>query len=150
VKLELVRERPNQIALGLIYSGLVLVILIGIAGVSRIIIFRNLFPGLSSNPVQFYICPFKAITGLPCLTCGTTRAMLALAQLNISHAIKMNPLICLSVFMILAWGLYEFIQKIFRTRYLTVRVTPCEHKMIIIGIIIAITANWYYLIKAGI
>ncbi|MGQ9495106.1 MAG: DUF2752 domain-containing protein [Thermoanaerobaculaceae bacterium] len=37
-------------------------------------------------------CPFRELTGLPCPTCGTTRAALALGQGNLGQAISINPL----------------------------------------------------------
>ena len=37
-------------------------------------------------------CPFHALTGLPCLTCGTTRAALALVRGDLATALTFNPL----------------------------------------------------------
>ena len=38
------------------------------------------------------VCPFHALTGLPCLGCGTTRAALLLAKGDPAGAFLMNPL----------------------------------------------------------
>jgi hypothetical protein len=48
----------------------------------------QLAPGLS-------VCPIKSHTGWPCPSCGTTRAMLALAELDPLTALALNPLIVL-------------------------------------------------------
>ena len=40
-------------------------------------------------------CLFHAITGLPCPTCGATRAVLALCHLDLAGAAAMNPLAAL-------------------------------------------------------
>ena len=37
-------------------------------------------------------CLFRDLTGLPCPTCGTAHAALALARLDLPHAIAFNPL----------------------------------------------------------
>ena len=38
-------------------------------------------------------CPLITMTGLPCPSCGSTRAFAALAEMNILSAFKFNPLI---------------------------------------------------------
>jgi 1,6-anhydro-N-acetylmuramate kinase len=38
------------------------------------------------------VCPFKRLTGLPCLSCGTTRAALALLRGDLAVAFHFNPL----------------------------------------------------------
>jgi Protein of unknown function (DUF2752) len=40
-------------------------------------------------------CLFHAVTGLPCPTCGATRAVLALSHLDLAGAAAMNPLAAL-------------------------------------------------------
>lgn len=37
-------------------------------------------------------CPFRTLIGLPCMSCGTTRAALALAALEPLAALRLNPL----------------------------------------------------------
>jgi hypothetical protein len=39
-----------------------------------------------------YVCPFRAATGLPCATCGMTRAWVALAHGEIPRALSASPL----------------------------------------------------------
>ena len=39
------------------------------------------------------LCPFKALTGLPCPGCGMTHAFLALGRLDFSGAYAENPLV---------------------------------------------------------
>jgi hypothetical protein len=43
-------------------------------------------------------CPALSVFGVPCPSCGSTRAFAALAQFNLSAAVKFNPLIILGVF----------------------------------------------------
>ena len=39
------------------------------------------------------LCPFKALTGLPCPGCGMTHAFLALGSLDFAGAYAQNPLV---------------------------------------------------------
>ncbi|MEI7527712.1 MAG: DUF2752 domain-containing protein [Elusimicrobiota bacterium] len=39
------------------------------------------------------LCPFKALTGLPCPGCGMTHAFLALGRLDLAGAYAWNPLV---------------------------------------------------------
>lgn len=38
-------------------------------------------------------CPFRTLTGIPCPTCGSTRALLALARGHLLEALASNPLL---------------------------------------------------------
>ena len=40
-------------------------------------------------------CPFKDLTGIPCPTCGGTRALAALGRLDLQEAILCNPMVTL-------------------------------------------------------
>jgi hypothetical protein len=50
-------------------------------------------------------CPFRAITGLPCPTCGTTHAALALLDGRIGDAFVANPLAAMAGIGFVAGGL---------------------------------------------
>lgn len=50
-------------------------------------------------------CAFKLLTGMPCAFCGSTRAALALAQLDFAAALRFNPLTTLALLGAFAWGL---------------------------------------------
>ena len=39
-----------------------------------------------------YVCPLKALTGLPCATCGMTHAFVGLAQGHLAAAFQASPL----------------------------------------------------------
>jgi hypothetical protein len=49
------------------------------------------------------ICPFHAVTSLPCPGCGMTRAMLALGQGRLLAAALFNPLALPLLGLMLAW-----------------------------------------------
>jgi len=50
------------------------------------------------------VCLFRDLTGLPCPTCGTAHAALALARLDLPHAIAFNPLAALGALLFLLGG----------------------------------------------
>lgn len=50
-------------------------------------------------------CPFKTLTGWPCLSCGATRAVLALARLDFRSALAWNPLAAAAIVALLGGGL---------------------------------------------
>jgi len=50
-------------------------------------------------------CLFKAVTGIPCPTCGGTRALAALSHLHFLQALKYNPLVVLAPFVAFVFAL---------------------------------------------
>lgn len=50
-------------------------------------------------------CPFRALTDLPCLSCGTTRAAVALLHGDVVRALAINPLATLAGVAFIAGGL---------------------------------------------
>lgn len=50
--------------------------------------------GVSKDAIGEFLpvfCPFRLLTGISCPGCGMTRAFLALAEFDVSLAIKLNP-----------------------------------------------------------
>jgi hypothetical protein len=55
-------------------------------------------------------CAFRTITGVPCPTCGGTRALLALARLDVGAALAWNPLVTLGVAVFVVGGLVALVR----------------------------------------
>ncbi len=92
-------------------------------------------------------CPFKSLTGLPCPSCGTGRAALALARLDPVHALVHYPLPAFAWTAFIAAGLAAGWrawrgQPLPRIRRLPVWVR--------IAVVVAIAANWAYSIATGV
>lgn len=49
------------------------------------------------------VCWFRAITGIPCATCGSTRALLALARGRVVASLVYNPLVVVAGVLATAW-----------------------------------------------
>ena len=50
-------------------------------------------------------CPLRRWTGIPCLTCGGTRAIVALAHGDVFGAVALNPLVAVAAIAFVAFGL---------------------------------------------
>jgi hypothetical protein len=49
-------------------------------------------------------CPIKSTMGIPCPTCGGTRAIIALKQLHLHNALLWNPLVTVGIIVSGIWG----------------------------------------------
>ncbi|MFT3830346.1 MAG: DUF2752 domain-containing protein [Opitutaceae bacterium] len=55
-------------------------------------------------------CPWRALTGLYCPGCGSTRALLALAHGDLPRAFTQNPLLVLSLPLLLGWAAFALVR----------------------------------------
>ena len=101
---------------------------------------------LDRLPMTF--CMFKRLTGLPCPTCGTTRAFGRFFALDVRGAFAMNPLATVGAFLLVAWAIAD-LALLTRGRSLSLRVSPPVARVLRVAAVVAIAANWLYLIAAG-
>jgi len=78
-------DRSRQLAIALL-------VWLGIAAGSVLLFFFN-----PSTAGFFPLCPFRALTGLQCPGCGSTRACYQLIHLHPIAAFKLNPLMMLTL-----------------------------------------------------
>lgn len=92
-------------------------------------------------------CLLKAWTGIPCPTCGSTRAVLAIARFEWLDAIRVNPLAAFGVIGLLAAGLAApfWIRAGGRIPVLTRR----ARRAALWAIVATAAANWAYLALSG-
>lgn len=106
-----------------------------------------------SESSSFGACMIKNVTGFPCPSCGTTRAVRLLWQGNILESLKMNPFGIL-VFMIMIfaplWIAFDLIFKkqTFLNWYNKIEFTV-RTKWIAIVLILLVLLNWIWNIKKG-
>lgn len=103
---------------------------------------------LGSYRLSFIVCYFKAFTGLPCLTCGGTRAAARLLQLDPAGALAMNPLVTLAAFLLAAWATVDLVLMT-RRRALRVDLSPAALRVLCVAVVLAAIANWAYLVAVG-
>jgi hypothetical protein len=127
-----VRARPQGLPLGaiLLVGGLV-------AGTAV-----HLF-GLDHLP--FPACLFKAVTGWPCLTCGSTRAVGRLFAGDLPGALAMNPLTTVVALGIVPWGLVDLALAA-RRRALDLSLSGPASLAARGTAVALLLANWAYLI----
>jgi hypothetical protein len=91
------------------------------------------------------VCPFKALTGYPCLTCGGTRCLAEMAHLSLWQGFKFNPFIWLTVVGMIAFSLLVALGFLFK-RGIAITLSENEKKAIRFSIIALMAINWIYLI----
>jgi hypothetical protein len=99
------------------------------------------------------ICPLKALVGVPCLTCGSNRALSAMLQLEPLRALAWNPLVCVIGAAWAVYATYATIVVVARLPRLRLRSMGDLGRLRWLGIglaIVAVTGNWLYLYMAGI
>jgi len=129
------RARPGAVPVGAILAACALVA-IGAVAV------------LHLDRLPFSLCLFKAVTGLPCMTCGTTRALVRLARLDLSGALAMNPLAALGTLALLPWAAAD-LALLPRGRALSLELSPAAARVARIAAFAAVLANWAWLVAAG-
>ncbi len=92
-------------------------------------------------------CPLKSLSGLPCLTCGTTRAAVALAQGDLAAALALNPLAAAAWLTLVGGGLVAGIAALAgRPLRQPDWAFPLWARL---GLVAMLAANWVYLFWAG-
>lgn len=118
------------------------VLVIGIVAALSVNYFR---PVLSLIPA----CPFHALTGMPCLTCGSTRAFTALVDGELFAAVRLQPLFVIACLIASASGLRALFAMIMGRR-IAFELTKQDRLLIRCALIALLLINWAYLVGAGI
>jgi hypothetical protein len=127
--------RPSAPPLGLVFGG------IGLLAAAAVWALR-----LDRIPITF--CVFKGLTGLPCPTCGSTRALGRLFALDVAGALALNPLTTVASVVVAGWALAD-LTLLPRGRALGVEVAPRLRVALRAGALAVFLANWVYLMVAG-
>src|SRR5687768_3481791 len=93
-------------------------------------------------------CPFLAMTGWPCMTCGTTRATVAFFHGNFLEAFWWNPLAAVVLCVLVVFDLYAVAVLLSRApRWRLTDWTKTEKNILCFAAALAITINWIYLLS---
>jgi hypothetical protein len=129
------RAKSGALPLGAIFLALGTVVAIAVAV-------------LHLDRLPILVCLFRAATGLPCLTCGATRALGELVAGDVSGALAMNPLATLGAFVLVPWGIGD-LALMPRGRALSLEVAPRGARALRVLAVLAVIANWAYLVASG-
>ncbi len=99
--------------------------------------------------VAFGECGMKMLLGLPCFTCGATRATIALTGGDLAGAFALQPLIVTLYGLLATWGLISF-SSFLAGRRVVLTLSETEKTFVKAAIIVAPFLNWAYLVAAGI
>jgi hypothetical protein len=91
---------------------------------------------------EVVVCWFRALTGAPCPTCGSTRALLALTKGRVLESFAHNPLVVLAAILGAAW----LAARVGLGRRLTVTFGVRGRKLAWLLAAALFVANWAYVI----
>ena len=126
--------RDTDRRLGFLWAGTVV----------ALVVLSPLAPYLTAGP---WGCPLKALAGLPCPLCGTTRAAVDLAALDVGGALVRYPLPTLAWFTFLIGGLVAGWLAWTKRPFPRLLPIPNWAKA---AILVAVLANWAYSIATGV
>lgn len=91
------------------------------------------------------LCPLKRFTGIPCPTCGSTRAMLKVIHGDFASAFALQPLVMMLAIasgpVILATTLFQPVKHLLKMMI--------RHPLVWFLAALAFVANWIYVIMNG-
>lgn len=104
---------------------------------------------IEQGHVTFSTCGMKRLAGIPCLSCGSTRATLHLFEGEIGAAFAMQPMMMSLYVLLLVWGLVSLV-SFARDRRVSLDLTRREDIAFKAALVLLPALNWAYLIYAGI
>lgn len=129
-----IKREPGRIEFGIIYGMIALLIL----GAARFLPLLALAPS----------CAFKALTGFPCPTCGSTRSIVHLAHIDLFSAFSMNPLICVVFLAAVPIFLYCVTTLVFDLSRISLSLAAGEKDFFRFCAFVIVLSNWLYLLFA--
>ncbi len=96
------------------------------------------------------VCVFHRLTGLPCLTCGSTRAFADLLRGDLAGALRLQPLAVVGGGALVAAATVYAWYFLVRRRVPHVRLGGMERRLVWVALVAALVLNWVYLILNGV
>ena len=128
------KKQRSHIEFALIYGGIAILLLVA----GRILPVTQLAPD----------CVFKAITGIPCPTCGSTRSVLLLSHGHLIAAFRMNPATGAVFVSALIAFLCRLLALAFDLPGVHIGFSDREKNLVRISAMLAFLLNWAYVITS--
>ena len=90
-------------------------------------------------------CNFRALFGIPCFTCGSTRSAIALLQGDVSGAWSWNPLATIAMLAIALFDVYALGVLVSRAPRLRIDLGRAKWPIVLVLLVLAAT-NWVFLL----
>jgi hypothetical protein len=132
MRISLRHRNSGEIEFAIIYGLIVSLALVS----ARVLPLQDILPA----------CLFRAATGIPCPSCGTTRALLHLAHGDIAGSLFLNPLFSLAMIVALVLFLARSARILFSRFWITLTLTRAEGTFLRVVLAGLFLANWAYLI----
>jgi hypothetical protein len=94
-----------------------------------------------------YPCPFRALTGLPCATCGMTHAFVHLAHVEVAAALRASPAGALLAALAWTFAVVAALRPAAGLRWPSP--SPGAARALAVAGAAALLANWAYLVVAS-
>jgi Protein of unknown function (DUF2752) len=95
------------------------------------------------------LCPLKHVTGIPCPTCGGTRALRALAHGTLFAALRWNPLVAVAAVVLIPCLAYAAVVTVAGWPRFRVLFTASDQRLLRAAAWAGILANWAFLVIDG-
>lgn len=95
------------------------------------------------------VCPLRSVTGLPCPTCGSTRAMLALLDGRLDDAARLNPLAFAVAIAFPPYAVYGLVVAAGALPRIRLQVEAASRAVIRLAVAVLGAALWLFLIIDG-
>ena len=95
------------------------------------------------------LCPLHRYTGIPCFTCGSTRAVIALVYGDFRTAFLTQPLVISLLFCIMPIGITSLYTALWQRRLFMVSLSRAEKIIICLVLAVATLINWIYLLSTN-
>src|SRR5688572_17740301 len=107
-----------------------------------------------SHSQEFTVCTFKTLTGVPCISCGTTRSVQEIFHGHLAEAVLINPLGFIAAIFLLAAPVWIFIDLFRKSESFYVFYKKAEVKIktkaVYIPLITLGLLNWCWNIMKGV